>query len=95
MISKPSNRKRTFLACGFAFIGQSTAVLVINNYGPALYKSLGYGTKDQLALQCGWITVGIVFNLVGAVIMDRLGRRPLYVENPLSLSDSKLIDDTE
>jgi len=77
MISKPSYRKRTFLAVGFAFVGQSTAVLVINNYGPSLYKALGYGTKDQLAFQCGWITVGIVFNAIGAVLLDKTGRRPL------------------
>jgi hypothetical protein len=56
---------RTILACAFAFIGQSTAVLVINNYGPTLYKALGYGTKDQLILQCGWITVAIPFNFIG------------------------------
>ena len=54
MFFKKSYRKRTLLACGFAFIGQSTAVLVINNYGPTLYAALGYGTLDQLKLQCGW-----------------------------------------
>jgi hypothetical protein len=69
MFRRPSYRKRVILAMGFAFLGQSTAVLVINNYGPTLYKALGYGTKDQLALQCGWITVGVVFNGVGALIM--------------------------
>ncbi|KAF2418476.1 MFS general substrate transporter [Tothia fuscella] len=79
MFRRPSYRKRVLLAMGFAFLGQSTAVLVINNYGPTLYKSLGYGTKDQLALQCGWITVGVVFNGVGAVIMDKVGRRPLLL----------------
>jgi hypothetical protein len=77
MISKPANRKRTALAMGFAFIGQSTAVLVINNYGPELYKALGFGTRDQLALQCGWISVGVITNAIGAFIMDRVGRRPL------------------
>ena len=79
MFRRPSYRKRSLLAMGFAFIGQSTAVLVINNYGPTLYKALGYGTKDQLALQCGWITVGIIFNFVGAALMDRIGRRPLML----------------
>jgi hypothetical protein len=29
---------------GFAFVGQSTDVLVINNYGPTLYATLGYDT---------------------------------------------------
>jgi MFS family permease len=65
MFRRPSYRKRTLLAIGFAFIGQSTAVLVINNYGPTLYKALGYDTRDQLILQCGWITVAIPGNLAG------------------------------
>lgn len=65
MFVKPSYRKRSLLACTFAFIGQSTAVLVINNYGPTVYKALGYGTLDQLILQCGWITVAIPSNFLG------------------------------
>ncbi|KAF1813976.1 MFS general substrate transporter [Eremomyces bilateralis CBS 781.70] len=79
MVRKPGARSRTALAMGFAFIGQSTAVLVINNYGPSLYGKLGFGTEDQLRFQCGWITVGVIFNLVGALIMDKLGRRPLML----------------
>ncbi|KAL4889099.1 general substrate transporter [Aspergillus ambiguus] len=66
MFIRASYRKRVILACAFAFIGQSTAILVINNYGPTLYAALGYGTADQLKLQC-------------AAIMDRLGRRPLMI----------------
>lgn len=65
MFMKKGYRMRTLLACAFAFIGQSTAVLVINNYGPTLYKALGYGTLDQLKLQCGWITMGTPANLLG------------------------------
>lgn len=63
----------------FAFIGQSTGVLVLNNYGPTIYASLGFDTEYQLIFQCGWITVGIIFNLVGALIMDYTGRRPLMM----------------
>ena len=69
MFSKKAYRKRTALAMGFAFIGQSTAVLVINNYGPTLYGRLGFDTEDQLRLQCGWITVGVIFNAVGAALL--------------------------
>lgn len=79
MFFKKSYRRRTLLACGFAFVGQSTAVLVINNYGPTLYSALGYGTLDQLKLQCGWITMGTPANLLGACIMDRVGRRVLML----------------
>ncbi|OAL34542.1 hypothetical protein AYO20_06172 [Fonsecaea nubica] len=79
MFFKKSYRQRNLLACGFAFLGQSTAVLVINNYGPTLYGALGYGTIDQLKLQCGWITIGNFANLFGAVIIDRVGRRLLML----------------
>lgn len=79
MFFKKSYRKRTFLACFFAFIGQSTAVLVINNYGPLLYKALGYDTLGQLKLQVGWITMGTPANLLGACIMDKVGRKPLML----------------
>ncbi|KAH4007443.1 hypothetical protein HBI24_065950 [Parastagonospora nodorum] len=79
MFTKKGYRHRTALAMGFAFVGQSTGVLVINNYGPTLYATLGYGTKQQLEFQCGWITVGIVFNAIGAVFLDKVGRKPLML----------------
>jgi len=44
MFTKKGYRRRTALAVGFAFVGQSTGVLVINNYGPTLYATLGYDT---------------------------------------------------
>jgi sugar porter (SP) family MFS transporter len=79
MFRKPSYRKRVIMGMTFAFIGQSTAILVVNNYGPTFYKALGFGTRDQLILQCGWITGGIPANFVGAWVMDRFGRRPLMI----------------
>ncbi|KAK5096994.1 hypothetical protein LTR70_002203 [Exophiala xenobiotica] len=79
MFRRPSYRKRVTLAMTFAFIGQSTGVLVLNNYGPTIYASLGYDTEYQLIFQCGWISVGIIFNLVGALIMDWTGRKPLLL----------------
>jgi MFS family permease len=40
---------------------------------------MGKYSKQQLELHCGWITVGIVFNAVGAAFMDRVGRKPLML----------------
>ncbi|KAK5071465.1 hypothetical protein LTS08_004791 [Lithohypha guttulata] len=79
LFRRPSYRKRCVLAMSFAFIGQSTGVLVLNNYGPTIYAALGYDTEYQLIFQCGWISVGIIFNAVGALIMDWTGRRPLLL----------------
>lgn len=36
-------------------------------------------SKQQLEFQCGWITVGIVLNAVGAVFLDKVGRKPLML----------------
>lgn len=44
-----------------------------------MYKALGFGTRDQLILQCGWITGAIPANFIGALLMDRVGRRPLML----------------
>lgn len=79
MFMKPSYRKRVILGTVFAFIGQSTAILVVNNYGPTFYSTLGFGTRDQLILACGWISAAIPANFIGAVVMDRYGRRPLML----------------
>lgn len=79
LFRRPSYRKRCLLGMSFAFIGQSTGVLVLNNYGPTIYSSLGFDTQYQLIFQCGWITVGVVFNAVGACIMDWTGRKPLLM----------------
>ena len=71
--------RRTLITSFYAFLGQSTAVLVINNYGPSFYKSLGYGTVQQLNFQIGWLTVGFPFCFLGAALLDRFGRRPLMI----------------
>ena len=56
------------------FAGQMTGTLLINNYGPELYKSLGYGSADQLIIAGGWITVALPSNAINAYFLDRLGR---------------------
>lgn len=54
-------------------------VLVLNNYGPTIYKALGYGTYDQLRFQAGWITVAVFATAFAATIIDKVGRRPLAI----------------
>ncbi|KIX03849.1 uncharacterized protein Z518_07402 [Rhinocladiella mackenziei CBS 650.93] len=79
MLLKPSYRKRSLLAIGYAFLGESTAVLVITNYASVLYGQLGYNSHQQICLQAGYHTVPIIGNLIGALIMDKVGRRPLML----------------
>lgn len=79
MFTKKAYRKRTYIALFYSFLGQSTGVLVLNNYGPSFYSALGYGLQRQLVFQAGWVTVGYPFCFLGAVLMDRAGRRPLMM----------------
>lgn len=79
MFRKPSYRKRSLLAIGYSFLGESTAMLVIANYSSTLYSKFGYESHQQIALQAGYNTVPIIGNIVGALILDRLGRRPLLL----------------
>jgi hypothetical protein len=62
-------RKRAIIGFLTMFAGQMTGTLVINNYGPSLYKSLGYGPADQLILAGGWITVALFGNAFNAYFL--------------------------
>lgn len=75
----PQYRKRTAICALFAFIGQSTAVLVINNYGPTFYSALGFATEAQLFFTAGWVSTGWLGCWLGVLGLDRFGRRPLML----------------
>jgi sugar porter (SP) family MFS transporter len=70
----PHFRKRCFVGWLAMFGAQGTATLVINNYGPSLYASLGFDTVQQLLIQGGWITVCPVGNLINSLLVDKIGR---------------------
>ena len=65
MFKRTSYGKRTLLACTFAFLSQSTAVLVINNYAPTFYGALGFDARQQLVLLCGWNVCAMIGNFIG------------------------------
>jgi MFS family permease len=58
MFVKPSYRKRAIMAIVFAFVGQSTAILVVNNYVsicPALYLQWLRSHPGSDTLQSPWL----------------------------------------
>ena len=79
MFKRPSYRKRTVIACTFAFLSQSTAVLVINNYSPSFYGALGFDARQQMILLCGWNVCAMVGNFIGNDILP-------FLNNPLLLT---------
>ncbi|KAJ6187287.1 general substrate transporter [Penicillium mononematosum] len=79
LFKKPSYRKRLILIGGIKILGQSTAVLVLNNYGPIFYAALGFQKRDQLILAGGRDVVAFLGNMTGAFLMDNFGRRRLLL----------------
>ena len=72
-VTKPSYRRRFEICCLYGAISQSTGLLVISAYGSVLYGTLGYDARDQIIFQCGYITVGVVFNILGMLLV------PLFI----------------
>jgi hypothetical protein len=50
----------------------------LNNYGPTLYRGLGYDTNTQLKYQLAWITVAFAGALTSLGAID-LVKRPIII----------------
>ncbi|OQV06735.1 hypothetical protein CLAIMM_11266 isoform 1 [Cladophialophora immunda] len=74
MFRKASYRKRCLLAIGTCMMANCSGILVINNYGPTIYGSLGYDSEKQLLLSAVWSTFGIFCSFCGFLFVDRLPR---------------------
>lgn len=77
MFAKKSYRKRSFLAMGMAASIQTSGILVVNNYGPAIYGSLSFDTNKQLIYQIGWCCTALGTGILSFFIIDRFKRPTL------------------
>ncbi|KAF1807807.1 MFS transporter, partial [Eremomyces bilateralis CBS 781.70] len=75
IMRKPSYRKRAFLAMGTTFIIQCSGVLVVNNYGPTLYKNLGFSPVKQLLYPAAWLTFALGLNAMAIWTVDLFPRQ--------------------
>lgn len=74
MFRKPSYRKRAFFAMGTTGIIQCSGVLVINLYGPSLYKQLGFSPIKQLLYPAAWLTFTLGANAIAIPFIDAFPR---------------------
>ncbi|KAI8712422.1 MFS domain-containing protein [Fusarium sp. LHS14.1] len=67
-------RKRTLIGMGtFASI-QTSAILVINNYGPMIYGTLGFDNKTQLMYAAACLTLGWGGGCLALLVVDKIPR---------------------
>lgn len=74
MLQIPSYRRRLLTGFFIQFLCQSSGVTVINNYSVMLYTMLGIPSDVQLLIFAIWLTWSCISNLIGSLIVDRLGR---------------------
>ena len=77
MVAKPSYRKRTLFAMGMALSIQTSGILVVTNYGPTIYASLGFDTDKQFLYQIGWCVVALGTGFMSFLLIDRFPRNKL------------------
>ncbi|KAJ5587147.1 uncharacterized protein N7459_002912 [Penicillium hispanicum] len=70
----PSYRKRFLIAVFVQCLGQSTGVLVVNNYQVMLYNTLGLYGSMPLMLYGVYTTWAALLNFIGSLVVDRVGR---------------------
>ncbi|KAL4800104.1 general substrate transporter [Aspergillus venezuelensis] len=90
LLTVPHYRRRTLIGFITLLAGQLTGTSVINNYGPTLYKILGYNDAASLALSAGWLTEGIICNISNAFLLDYVGRKWLMTSGLIGCAVSLL-----
>lgn len=77
MFLKPAYRKRVLISSSVVVMVESAGVLVINNYGPSIYGSLGFDNDQQLVYNMGYNTMSVTGGLLSLLIIDRVQRPKL------------------
>lgn len=91
MFAKPSYRKRSLLAIATTFSIQTSGILVINNYGPRLYSTLGFDTNRQFIYQIGWITLAFGTGIISFFVIDAFPRPKLLATGVMGCALSLLV----
>lgn len=101
LFTKPSYRKRMWMGAFIQYAAQSTGAQVIYGkalgaiyatgmlirpvYIINLYQNLGVSGSMPLVLGALYVTVATMSNFLGAVLLDKVGRKPLLCKSYRSL----------
>lgn len=79
MLLDPSVRKVLWVGFGLAVFVQLSGVNTIIDYAPKIFTSAGWNLDTGLFATFGLGIVNFAFTWVSILIIDRFGRRPLYI----------------
>ncbi|KZO89790.1 MFS general substrate transporter [Calocera viscosa TUFC12733] len=74
MFTKRSYLKRLIFAALVTSTMNFSGIQAVTSFGPAFYKSLGYGAADQLFFSAGWITISPLESILMMYLCDKMGR---------------------
>lgn len=74
MLTKPSYRKRSIMGIITTVAVEFCGPIVINNYGPTIYKGLGFSGRKQFVYQGGWLTLALGGGLLSLFVIDAVPR---------------------
>ncbi|QDT69065.1 putative metabolite transport protein CsbC [Planctomycetes bacterium MalM25] len=75
----PATRRTVLIATTIAIAQQSTGINAILFYAQTVFQQLGVG-QDAAFSQAIWVGLtSVVFTVLGLLLVDRLGRRPLII----------------
>lgn len=80
MFTVPSWRRRTLLGTLVIFAVQSAGINGITTYLILVAQSVGFTGSKALLIYGIYVIIAVGFNFVNAVVIDKVGRRPLLRE---------------
>ncbi|KAJ2160027.1 hypothetical protein GGF46_002589 [Coemansia sp. RSA 552] len=85
-------RRRLFIGCGIQFMQQFTFINTLMLYAPTIFRDIGMGSIQSIAL-CQAINglVNVVFTVPAILLIDRWGRRPTLIVGTICSSVFYLI----
>ncbi len=86
IFTQKTYRKRLILSCMVVMGAMNTGILAISNYTALVYQSIGLSNSEALIVAAGYNTFGLLANMGGIFISDRLGRRKLLRKDPSTLT---------
>lgn len=73
---------------------QCSGVNVIQNYGPRLYKTLGFSTSTSLMIIGVWGALAQLWNTIFMTFIDKIGRRKLLIPSLLGMGAVMCVEGT-